>query len=38
MNRARAIAAATMLLTSSEALAFVRETTVGGDPAAGKCL
>ena len=38
MSRARAIAAATMLLASSEALAYVRETTVGGDPAAGKCL
>ena len=38
MSRARAIAAATMLLASSEALAYVRETTVPQKPAEGKCL
>ena len=38
MNRQRAIVAAVLLAASGGAYAFVRETTVTGDPAAGKCL
>jgi uncharacterized protein (TIGR03382 family) len=38
MNRQRAIVAAVLLAASGGAYAFVRETTVPGDPAAGKCL
>lgn len=38
MNGRRAIAAAILLVMSGGAYAFVRETTVRGDPAAGKCL
>jgi uncharacterized protein (TIGR03382 family) len=38
MNRERAIVAAVLLAASGGAYGFVRETTVTGDPAAGKCL
>jgi hypothetical protein len=38
MNRAQAIAAVLLIAASGEARAFVRETTCGGNPAAGKCL
>ena len=38
MNRAQAVAAVLLLAASGEAHAFVRATTAGNDPAAGKCL
>jgi MYXO-CTERM domain-containing protein len=38
MNRKHAIVAAALLASAGAASAFVRETTVQGDPGAGKCL
>ena len=38
MNRRQVLAAVALLAVSGGAYAYVRETTVRGDPAAGKCL